>query len=83
MRICYALWYYLREYYTIPICSPYIQKLKHTYMEKCYQKAKVLLMLVMSITIIASFFSPIYSGYAITENKTIMQSQEIPDITKN
>jgi hypothetical protein len=58
-------------------------KIKTYLYEKCYQKAKVLLMLVMSITIIASFVSPMYSGYASTENKTLMQSQGIPDIIKN
>ncbi len=52
-------------------------------MKKCYQKAKVLLLLCLSITIIASFVSPTYSGFASLENMTLMQSQGIQGMTKN
>ncbi len=45
------------------------------------KKAKVLLLLCLSIIIIASFASSTYSGEASPEKKTLMQSQGIQGIT--
>jgi pimeloyl-ACP methyl ester carboxylesterase len=52
-------------------------------MKKYYQKAKVLLLLCLSITIIASLASTTYFGLASPENKTLMQAQGIQSMTTN
>jgi pimeloyl-ACP methyl ester carboxylesterase len=52
-------------------------------MKKYYQKAKVLLLLCLSITIIASLASTRYFGLASPENKTLMQAQGIQSMTAN
>jgi pimeloyl-ACP methyl ester carboxylesterase len=52
-------------------------------MKKYYQKAKVLLLLCLSITIIASLASTTYFGLASPENKTLMQAQGIQSMTAN
>ena len=52
-------------------------------MKKYYQKAKVLLLLCLSITIIASLASTTYFGLASPENKTLMQAQGIQSTTTN
>jgi pimeloyl-ACP methyl ester carboxylesterase len=52
-------------------------------MKKYYQKAKVLLLLCLSITIIASLASTTYFCLASPENKTLMQAQGIQSMTTN
>jgi pimeloyl-ACP methyl ester carboxylesterase len=52
-------------------------------MKKYYQKAKVLLLLCLSITIIASLASTTYFGLASPGNKTLMQAQGIQSTTTN
>ena len=52
-------------------------------MKKYYQKAKVLLLLCLSITIIASLASTTYFGLASPENKTLMQARGIQSMTTN
>ena len=47
------------------------------------KKAKVLLLLCLSITIIASLASTTYFGLASPENKTLMQAQGIQSMTTN
>ena len=46
-------------------------------------KQKVLLLLCLSITIIASLASTTYFGLASPENKTLMQAQGIQSMTTN
>jgi pimeloyl-ACP methyl ester carboxylesterase len=52
-------------------------------MKRYYQKAKVLLLLCLSITIITSLASTTYFGLASPENKTLMQAQGIQSMTTN
>jgi pimeloyl-ACP methyl ester carboxylesterase len=52
-------------------------------MKKYYQKAKVLLLLCLSITIIASLASTTYLGLASPGNNTLMQAQGIQSTTTN
>jgi pimeloyl-ACP methyl ester carboxylesterase len=52
-------------------------------MKKYHQKVKVLLLLCLSITVIASLASTAYFGLASPENETLMQPQGIQGMTTN
>src|ERR687892_1879858 len=52
-------------------------------MERYIQKIKFFVLLSLSTMLVASFVLPTYSGFASSENKTLIQPQEIQNMSTN